>query len=107
VELRRENIVIPDGDGWGTLYLCKFAPAVGREWTDTGTRRESRQLKHRAVEEVRLVPCAPPLGRLLRSHISKFGVTADGRLIRGAGGGDLSESVYGRIWDSARKQVAE
>jgi len=31
-----------------------------------------------------------------------FGCAADGRLFRGARGGPLSESLYGRIWHQAR-----
>ena len=102
VELRMANLDLPDDRGWGTLYLRKSAPAVGRAWTDSGARRERRQLKHRATEEVRLVPCDPALNRLLKGHIAEFGITADGRLFRGAAGGDLSESVYGRIWKASR-----
>ena len=102
VDLRRANLDLPAGDGWGTLYLRRSAPAVGRAWTDSGTRRERRQLKHRAAGEVRPVPCPPPLTNLLHAHIAQFGLGADGRLFRGEAGGDLSESVYGRVWEAAR-----
>jgi integrase len=102
VELRKSGLDLPDKGGWGTLYLRKSAPAVGRAWTSTGTRRERRQLKHRAVEEVRPVPCHPRLTGLLRAHIAEHGTTAQGRLFRGYAGGDLSESVYGRAWAAAR-----
>ena len=102
VDLRKANLDLPDGDGWGTLYLRKSAPAVGTAWTDAGTRRERRQLKHRAAEEVRPVPCPPPLTRLVHAHIAEFGFGPDGRLFRGEAGGYLSESVYGRVWEAAR-----
>jgi integrase len=102
VELRRSNLDIPRDGGWGTLYLRRSAPAVGKAWTDSGSRRERRQLKHRATEEVRPVPCHPVLTLLFHEHLEYFGLTADGRLFRGAGGGDLSESVYGRVWEAAR-----
>ncbi len=42
------------------------------------------------------------LARLLRWHLRAFGCAADGRLFRGARGGPLSESLYGRIWHQAR-----
>jgi hypothetical protein len=38
----------------------------------------------------------------LRWHIEEFGTSADGRLFYGERGGDLSESVYGRVWQGAR-----
>jgi integrase len=102
IELREANLELPRDDGWGTLYLRKSAPAVGKAWTDSGTRRERRQLKHRATEEVRPVPCHPALTRQLHNHIGEFGVAPDGRLFRGSGGGDLSESISGRVWAAAR-----
>jgi integrase len=48
------------------------------------------------------VPCHPALSRCLRHHIEEFGTAPDGRLFRGERGGDLSESVYQRVWQSAR-----
>jgi len=51
---------------------------------------------------VRPVPCHPALTRYLRWHISEFGTAPDGRLFRGERGGDLSESVYGRVWQGTR-----
>ena len=48
------------------------------------------------------MPCHPALIRYLRWHISEFGTAPDGRLFRGERGGDLSESVYGRVWQGAR-----
>ena len=39
---------------------------------------------------------------MLRRHLGDHGTTPDGRLFRGARGGMLSESVYGRAWHAAR-----
>ena len=36
-------------------------------------------------------------------HLGDHGTTPDGRLFRGARGGMLSESVYGRAWHAARQ----
>jgi hypothetical protein len=47
------------------------------------------------------VPAA--LAGLLRQHLRKYGTAPDGRLFRGARGGILSESTYGRIWHAARE----
>jgi integrase len=65
-------------------------------------RRESRRLKHRGTDEVRIVPCPPELTALLRAHLDVHGTAADGRLFRGTRGGPLAESVYGPVWARAR-----
>ncbi len=58
VDLRKEALSLPV-TGWGELYLSTSAPAAGRWWSESGTRREPRQLKHRgAVEDA-----ASPLAR--------------------------------------------
>ncbi|WP_211178198.1 tyrosine-type recombinase/integrase [Pseudonocardia acidicola] len=91
-------------DQWGELFLPGSAPATGAAWSDNGKRRDERGLKHRAREAVRVVPCPPPLADLLRSHLAEFGTTRDGRLFGAMRDreGDLSDSVYGRVWASAR-----
>jgi len=102
-ELREEiNLDLPVENGWGTLYLRRSAPSVAPSWSGARRRRDPRPLKHRAREEVRPVPCHPALTGYLRSHIHEFGTATDGRLFRGARGGDLSESVYARGWRGAR-----
>jgi integrase len=104
VELREAiSLDLPDDDGWGTLFLRGSAPCTGAAWSESGRRRDPRALKHRAPEEVRPVPCHPALTRYLHAHIAEFGATPDGRLFRGDRGGDLSESVYGRVWQGARR----
>jgi integrase len=102
--LKKGDMALPD-QGWGELYLPRSAPTTGAAWGDSGKRRDQRGLKHRPREEVRVVPCAPPLTQLLHQHLTEFGTAPDGRLIRGARGGDLSESTYGRIWHNARQQA--
>lgn len=101
VELRKEALSLP-ATGWGELYLAGSAPSAGRSWSQSGTRREPRQLKHRGVQEVRIVPSPPELTEILREHLDKYGTTPDGRLFRGVRGGPLSESLYGRVWAAAR-----
>lgn len=101
VDLRKDALSIPE-KGWGELYLSSSSPSAGRSWSQSGTRREARQLKHRGVDEVRIVPCPPELTALLREHLDEHGTTLDGRLFRGVRTGPLSESVYGRVWALAR-----
>lgn len=101
VDLRKEALSLPAA-GWGELYLSTSAPSAGRAWSQTGTRREPRQLKHRGAQEVRIVPSPPELTALLRGHLDEHGTAPDGRLFRGVRGGSLSESLYGRLWGQAR-----
>jgi integrase len=46
-------------------------------------------------------PIPPVLVSMLCHHLGDHGTTPDGRLFRGARGGILSESVYGRAWHAA------
>jgi integrase len=91
-------------EGWGEIFLPGSAPTTGAAWSDNGKRRDERGLKHRAREAIRVVPCPPPLSALLRAHLDEFGTDERGRLFRAMrdGGGDLSDSVYGRVWARAR-----
>ncbi|HUZ50903.1 MAG TPA: tyrosine-type recombinase/integrase [Streptosporangiaceae bacterium] len=103
VMLTRDEVDLPDQDNaWGWLNLGDSAPSTGGAWNDSGHRRQPRQLKHRAVAEVRPVPASPALVRLLREHLAEHGTAPDGRLFRGEAGGLLSDSVYSRAWDKAR-----
>lgn len=103
VESREADFDLPgDEGGWATIYLHGSAPSVGAGWSASGRRRDPRQLKHRPVGEVRPVPCHPALTRYVRQHLSQLGTAPDGRLFPGERGGDLSESVYGCVWQGAR-----
>ena len=88
--------------GWGQLTLTASLPRSARAWTSNGTPREPRGLKHRPEGAIRTVPIPPQLARLLRWHLRAFGCAEDGRLFRGARGGPVSESLYGRVWHQAR-----
>jgi len=104
VMLSKTDVHLPD-TGWGELLLSGSAPIAGAAWTDSGERRDRRQLKHRGEGEVRSVPCPPPLTVLLQAHLAQFGTAADGRLFRSFTGGDVAESTLARVWDKARKAV--
>jgi integrase len=116
VSLRRDDITLPPlvrneksceqeepADGWGELRFSTAAPEVGAEWTDDGQRHDHRQLKARARGEWRTVPAAPPLVRLLRTHLEEFGNGRGGLLFTGVQGGELPSISYRRVWDRARK----
>jgi integrase len=87
------------------LLLSGNAPRVGSQWTDSGSAHDQRHLKHRARKTTRPVPIPPEIVNQIRTHIDRFGVSADGRLFRGARGSLLSESSYGRVWQLARKKA--
>ena len=102
VALRSANLVLPR-HGRGKLILTGACPRTGSAWTSTGTPHEMRCLKHRPDGAVRVVPVPAALAGLLQQHLRKYGTAPDGRLFRGARGGILSESTYGRIWHAARE----
>ncbi|GAA1167668.1 tyrosine-type recombinase/integrase [Pseudonocardia alaniniphila] len=99
--LRKANLALP-AEGWGELLLESSTPEAGASWTDSGRRREERQLKHRARGETRIVPSPPALTALLHAHLESFGTGPDGLLFRGVRGGQLAESTYCRVWRKAR-----
>lgn len=103
VALRRDDLILPArGRGRGTIILTAACPRTGTAWTSTGTPFEPRGLKHRPDGAIRVVPISPVLVRMLGQHLHASGTAPDGRLFRGARGGMLSESVYGRAWHAAR-----
>jgi integrase len=101
VALRLADCYLP-GSGWGMLRLAAATPRTASAWTNSGTSHEQRGLKHRPDGAIRMVPVPPALAAVLRAHVTAYGTAPDGRLFRGARGGPLSESVYGRAWHSAR-----
>ena len=102
VALHRADLVLPP-HGRGKLILTSACPRTGSAWTSTGTPHEPRSLKHRPDGAVRIVPVPPVLASLLLQHLCEYGAAPDGRLFRGARGGFLSESTYGRVWHAARE----
>src|SRR5215813_3579789 len=109
INLGRDNVILPpqkkrpDDDNWGELHIRSATPDAGGEWTDDGSVRETRQLKHRAEGDSRLVPTHPELTRLLREHLDTFGTSPDGRLFGGVRGGELPTITYRRAWIKARQ----
>ncbi len=104
VILNESQLELPASEAdWGWFYLEGSAPSTGAAWNDTGQRREQRHLKHRAADEVRMVPISPALGRLLRKHLTECGTAPDGRLFRAESGDLVSDTVYSRTWEKARQ----
>jgi integrase len=102
--LRESDLYLP-AKGWGRIVLAASASRAGRSWTDHGTARQERGLKHRADNETRTIPIPPDLVRLLRAHIKKYATTPDGRIFQTARGGILQDSGYNEVWAEARQQA--
>jgi integrase len=110
INLRADDIVLPatarhdirDDHEWGELHLRAATPDAGSDWTDDGSQRERRQLKHRAEGDSRVVPAHRELTRILRDHPAQFGTAPDGRLFSGVRGGELPTVTYRRARTRAR-----
>jgi integrase len=101
VMLAEPDLTLPSR-GWGRIDLAASAARAGRDWTDDGTARQARGLKHRAPRETRSVPIPPVLVDLLRAHLRAYGTPPDGRLFRTSRGGLLQDSAYSAVWQAAR-----
>ena len=120
INLARDNVILPpqawddesqqrqdppDDADWGELHIRNATPDAGTEWTDDGSPREKRQLKHRAEGDSRIVPTHPELTRLLRDHLTKCGTAPDGCLFGGVRGGDLPTITYRRAWTKRARSL--
>jgi hypothetical protein len=93
-------------DAWGEFALDVAEPHAGKAWTDSGANRDRRQLKQRAVGEVRRVPCPPVLTAIIRAHVEKFGLGPGGRLFVGERNkAELPVLTINRVWRQARAAV--
>jgi len=88
--------------GWGRIELVSSAARAGKDWTDDGTARQARGLKHRAQHETRSIPIPPPLVQMLRHHLKRYGTAPDGRIFRTTRGGLIQDSAYSAVWAGAR-----
>jgi integrase len=105
VSLRLRHLYLPQ-EGWGMLYLDQAEPYAGKDWTDSGTNRDSRQLKQRQRGEVRAVPCPPELTTLLRRHLTDIGTAVGGRLFVGErNAAELPKRTILQVWQRARAAV--
>ncbi|MBG0828198.1 site-specific integrase [Planomonospora sp. ID67723] len=102
--LRRADCHLPES-GWGKLILEASAPEVGKDYTDNGELHDDRSLKGRSKKTVRPIPIPPELVTLLRQHIERFGVAADGRLFRSESGRPIPKSAYTKLWKKVRALV--
>ncbi len=103
-----EAIMLKEADcrlpsrGWGRIDLAASAARAGKDWTDDGTARQQRGLKHRAQHETRSIPIPPVLVRLLRARLKRYGTAPDGRIFFTVRGGLIQDSAYIAVWQDAR-----
>jgi site-specific recombinase XerC len=102
VELRPENLASLPDHGWGELLLTNSEPRSGTWWTDSGSARQRRELKHRPRGETRPVPIHPELVALLSGHLKKYPPGPDGRVFTGPRGGIFNDRAYLKIFHQAR-----
>jgi integrase len=107
VMLRTADLLLPADDGWGEMHVTTTAPDAGTRWTNAGTERDRRGLKHRGEGEIRTVPIPPQQVRLFRAHLDQYGASPDGYVFRGVKGGLLATITYRRAWDRARKAALD
>jgi integrase len=105
IALGKANIIsLPEQDEeWGEFLLTGSQTRSGSRWSDDGSVRPRRELKHRAVGETRTVPIHPDLVKLLRDHIAEFGYGPGGRLFSLPRGGVITSTAYLVIFHKARK----
>ena len=102
VDLRRDNLASLPVHGWGELILTNSEPRSGTWWTDSGSARQRRELKHRPRGETRPVPLHPELVALLSEHLKQFPPGLDGRIFTGPRGGIFNDRAYLLIFHKAR-----
>jgi integrase len=102
VELRPENLASLPDHGWGEMILTNSEPRSGTWWTDSGSARQRRELKHRPRGETRPVPIHPDLVALLREHLKKYQPGPDGRIFTGPRGGIFNDRAYLKVFHQAR-----
>jgi integrase len=102
VDLRRDNLVSLPDHGWGELILTNSEPRSGTNWTDTGSARQRRELKHRPRGETRTVPLHPELVALLSQHLKKYPPGPGGPVLTGPCGGSFNDRAYLGIFHKAR-----
>ena len=82
--------------------LTNSQPRSGSNWTDDGSVRQRRELKHRAEKETRTVPIHPELVKLLRDHLAEFGTGPGGRVFTLATGKIVTDRAYLKVFHEAR-----
>jgi len=105
VDLRVTNLVSLPTRGWGEMILTNADPRTGSHWTDDGQPRQRRELKHRALGDVRTVPVHPDLAVMLIAHRDSYPPGPGGRVFTGPRGGIFTDRSYLRVFHAARAEA--
>jgi integrase len=102
--LRKSNIIsLPEQDEeWGEFLLTDSQSRSGSKWSNDGSIRPRRELKHRGEGETRTVPIHPDLVKLLRAHLAEFDYGPGGRIFSLPRGGVVTNTAYLVIFHKAR-----
>ncbi|MFG1621188.1 tyrosine-type recombinase/integrase [Kribbella sp. NPDC049227] len=114
--LNLDNLIDLPEEGWGELLLDGSTQQAGERWTDDGSVRQERSLKHRPDNTTRRVPADPNLVRVLRRHVELFGAGPDGHLfvtrtgrfgrpVPAAYCKPVHPNTVTRVWAKARQRV--
>ena len=101
-DLRRANLIVLPDHGWGEMLLTNSQPRSGSNWTDDGSVRQRRELKHRAEGETRPIPIHPELVTILRNHLKEYGTGPGGRVFSLPRGGIVTDRAYLAVFHKAR-----
>ena len=94
VALRETDCQLPE-NGWGRLVLAKTVPVTTKKWTDHGGRHDSRGLKQRGANAVRIVPIPPQSVGILDLTCSNRPRTSAG--VRCTGEAILTQPARGAV----------
>ena len=101
--LRPADLSLPLS-GWGLIRLGRATASPGERYTTADGPFETKELKHRAVGDVREVPLPPRTVDRVRSHIERFPPT-DGLVFVDAKGRPVASAGYSRAFRRARNQL--
>ena len=99
--LRVKDCRLP-AEGWGELELAESAATATKAFTDSGTIRDDRALKHRRTSDRRIVPIPPSLVTVLRERING---RKTGHVFETDNGVVVHDACVGGAWRDARSQV--
>ena len=84
------------------MLLTNSQPRSGSNWTDDGSVRQRRELKHRAEGETRPIPIHPELVTMLRNHLKEYGTGPGGRVFSLPRGGIVTDRAYLAVFHRVR-----
>jgi len=97
------DIELP-ASGWGVARLRESVPSPGTKFTDNGSTRQLKELKHRPVRSVRPVPIPPILVGWFALHIERW-PNIDGAVFTNNAGRSITPENYGKVWNREKSKL--